>query len=284
MFVMKVIKVLGVGLIFGLVVGLFSGCDSKNIVTTSDDSSYVKEYKECEETVDSSTEVSSNLVGKDDEFISEDIQNLTEKVMASLEQLKSIESENSKEETIISDNTTTQKETPTTTKSKESTTTKKITTTTKKATTNNYKPTTTKTTNAKKPTTKPTVKSTTTQSDKVLYYYQNGTTGYEPKPGAEYQRYDGAWDVIPEGKIIYEYEDGSLGYVYKTNSVYYDSLYVDPNEKVLFYYDDGTIGYEPKPGARYKANGVWQVVSWGNDLTDEEIKEAHKNDSHGPWY
>ncbi len=276
MFVMKVIKVLGVGLIFWLVVGLFSGCDSKNIVTTSDDSSYVKEYKECEETVDSSTEFSSNLVGKDDEFISEDIQNLTEKVMASLEQLKSIESENSKEET----NTTTKKETPTTTKSKESTTTKK-TTTNKKATSTTRKPTTTKPTTTKKPTT---AKPTTTQSDKILYYYEDGTTGHEPKPGAEYQRYDGAWDVIPEGKIIYEYEDGSLGYVYKTNSVYYDSLCVDPNEKVLFYYDDGTIGYEPKPGARYKANGVWQVVSWGNDLTDEEIKEAHKNDSHGPWY
>ena len=58
----------------------------------------------------------------------------------------------------------------------------------------------------------------------------------------------------------------------------------DSSDKTLYYYEDGTTGYEPKPGARYKANGVWQVVSWGNDLTDEEIKEDHKNDSTDPWY
>lgn len=190
------------------VVGLFSGCDSKNIVTTSDDSSYVEEYKECKETVNSSAEVSSNLAEKDDMFVPENIKNLTEKVMGSLEQLKSIESENSREETIMSDNATTRKEVSTTTKSKESTTTKKTTTTTKKAATTTYKPTTTKPSITKKPTT---TKPTTKQSNKILYYYEDGTTGYELKPGA-----------------------------------------------------------------RCKANGVWLVVSWGTDLTDEEIKEAHK--------
>lgn len=120
--------------------------------------------------------------------------------------------------------------------------------------------------------------------NKLLYYYADGTTGYEPKPGAKCQRSDGSWNVLPEGKIVLEYEDGSLGYIYKPNAVYFDSLSVDPDAEVLFHYEDGTTGYEPKPGARYKANGVWQVVSWGNDLTDEEIKEAHKNDSTAPWY
>lgn len=112
---------------------------------------------------------------------------------------------------------------------------------------------------------------------KLLYYYEDGTTGYEPKPGAKCQRSDGSWNVLPEGKIVLEYEDGSLGYVYKPNAVYFDSLDVDPDVEVLFHYEDGTYGYEPKPGASYKASyGLWVPMAWSNDffnLTDEEFRE-----------
>lgn len=47
-------------------------------------------------------------------------------------------------------------------------------------------------------------------------------------------------------------------------------------KKILYYYTDGTTGYTPKPGAEYYSNGCWQIVSWGNSVSDEEIKEAHK--------
>lgn len=55
-------------------------------------------------------------------------------------------------------------------------------------------------------------------------------------------------------------------------------------KKILYYYTDSTTGYTPKPGAEYYSNGYWNIVSWGNTVTDEEIKEAHKNDSTDPWY
>lgn len=54
--------------------------------------------------------------------------------------------------------------------------------------------------------------------------------------------------------------------------------------KILYYYTDGTTGYTPKPGAEYYSNGCWQIVSWGNTVTDEEIKDSHKNDPTDPWY
>lgn len=54
--------------------------------------------------------------------------------------------------------------------------------------------------------------------------------------------------------------------------------------KVLYYYTDGTTGYTPKLGAEYYSNGCWQIVSWGNTVTDEEIKDSHKNDPTDPWY
>ena len=54
--------------------------------------------------------------------------------------------------------------------------------------------------------------------------------------------------------------------------------------KVVYHYTDGTTGYTPKPGAEYYSNGCWNIVSWGNTVTDEEIKDAHENDSTDPWY
>ncbi|MBQ3128509.1 MAG: hypothetical protein IJC13_05680 [Clostridia bacterium] len=47
-------------------------------------------------------------------------------------------------------------------------------------------------------------------------------------------------------------------------------------KKILYYYTDGSTGYTPKPGAEYYSNGCWNIVSWGNSVSDEEIKEAHK--------
>lgn len=47
---------------------------------------------------------------------------------------------------------------------------------------------------------------------------------------------------------------------------------------------EGRKSYKLRSHSNYYANGVWQIVSWGNDLTDVEIKEDHINDSHGPWY
>lgn len=104
---------------------------------------------------------------------------------------------------------------PSTIKKEATTPTTKATTTTKKATTTTTKPSTTKPTNTKPTTTQP----TTTTPGKVLYYYTDGSTGYTPKPGAEYY-----------------------------------------------------------------SNGCWQIVSWGNTVTDEEIKDSHKNDPTDPWY
>ena len=46
-------------------------------------------------------------------------------------------------------------------------------------------------------------------------------------------------------------------------------------KKILYYYTDGTTGYTPKPGAQYY-DYCWQVVPWGDSVSAEEIKEAHK--------
>ncbi len=53
--------------------------------------------------------------------------------------------------------------------------------------------------------------------------------------------------------------------------------------KTLYYYTDGTTGYTPKPGASYNAGGYWDVVSWGDTVTDEELAAAGKTDIHGSW-
>lgn len=52
--------------------------------------------------------------------------------------------------------------------------------------------------------------------------------------------------------------------------------------KTLYYYTDGTTGYTPKPGAKYWDGYGWDFVP--GDVSAEDIKEAHKNDSTEPWY
>lgn len=207
---MKNLKCFGVALSLLLILGLLVGCSENSTDMVSSDSIYGQIPKNS--TVDLPEPISDSTTASTEPYTEEEF--LPTALSEEISTTNSV-STTEGEEYVDGTTATTKKETPTTTKSKESTTTKKTTTTTKKATTTTRKPTTTKPTTTKPTTTKP----TTTKAEKILYYYEDGTTGYEPKPGA-----------------------------------------------------------------RYKANGVWQVVSWGNDLTDEEIKGAHKNDSTAPWY
>ncbi len=191
---MKNLKCFGAALSLLLILGLVVGCSENSTDMVSSDSIYGQIPKNS--TVDSTQQILNSTTASTEPYTEKYLPTIPSKKASTTNSVTTTEGK----EDVVGTTTTTKKETPTTTKNKESTTTKKPTT----------KPTTTKPT-----TTKP----TTTQSDKILYYYEDGITGYEPKPGANYY-----------------------------------------------------------------ANGFWQVVPWGNDLTDEEIKEAGKTDVHGPWY